>query len=146
MKFLKYGIILLLVQGCASTLPVTPQDIMKAASPAFNGGFKLYYVPSRRSVMDAQFVALSKTSPDSGMATELAAVLAGASEGKVNIAVGGPNSAKSAVVIQNAITLQQGKALPNLHLVFVGNSSDAQAPEESVTSAGGEFSFVQYGL
>lgn len=137
---------ILLVQGCASTPSVSQLDIIDAATPAFGESFKLFFIPSRGAFMDAEFIALSKISPNSGHATTLAAILSSASDSKLNIAVGGPNSPKTAIVIQNAITLQQGRSLPFLHLVFVGNPADSQGTAESVISVGAKYSFVPYGL
>lgn len=146
MRILFWVFFLLLLQACASGPSVTPEDISTKAAPIFGQSFKLYYVPSRGAVMDTQFIVLSKKSPDSGMATQLATVISKAAEVPVNIAVGGPNSAKSAIVIQNAIELNQGKSLSQLHLVFVGNVQDSEGPNHSVSSSGAKFTFVQNGL
>jgi len=146
MRSIGFVVIAMLLHGCASTPSVTPQQISEKAAPVFGENFKLFYVPSRGVVMDAQFIAISKTTSKTAMAIRLASIISKSADSKLNIAVGGPNSAKSAVVIENAIELSAKGTLTHLHLVFVGNPQDSIGPENSVVSSGGKFTTVPYAL
>ena len=99
-------------------------------------------MPSKGAISDATFITLSKSSP-SAMSHKLASEISLAAKEPVNISVGGPNSSKTAAVIEGALSINSGKLLPHLKLVFVGAESDSEKVQQAVQEVGGEYYFAQ---
>ena len=147
MNLLKFFLISILVTGCASTPPsVTQEDVASKAAALLGNKYLVFYVPARGLAFDAEFIALSKTVGPSEMATRLARIISEASDTEVKVAVGGPRSAKTSVVIQDAINLNSEKTLNMLHLVFVGDATEAQKTGRIVESVRAQYDFVSTGL
>lgn len=131
-----------LVVGACGTLQVSPKDVASKSAPIFSEEFTLLYVPSKGAISDATFITLSKSSP-SAMSLKLASEISLAATEPVNISVGGPNSSKSAAVIEGALSINAGKHLPHLKLVFVGAETDSEKIRQAVHEVGGEYYFAQ---
>jgi hypothetical protein len=131
-----------LVLGACGTMQVSPKDVASKAAPIFGAEFTLLYVPSKGAIADATFIKLSKSSP-SAMSHKLASEISLAETEPVYISVGGPNSSKSAAVIEGALIINGGKQLPHLKLVFVGAESDSEKIKQAVQEIEGEYHFAQ---
>jgi len=125
--------------GCATPVANSGiSDLTNLGVQQFEDEFDVFRVPSSGAIADATFITLSKGSP-SAMSEQLAQVLASAEAEEVKIVIGGPNSSKTRVVIDGALTLLEGQKLTHLQLMFVGADDDAEAVGPAVSSAGGRF-------
>jgi hypothetical protein len=85
--------------------------------------FQLFYVPAAGRLHDLQFLARSKTGETSQYARELSRLMAVGERDDVRLAVGGPNDAKAAAVLKEAVDLVAGRRLAYLTLLFVGDQA-----------------------
>ncbi len=139
MKHVLMLLVLAFITSCAAQVEnSSAQDLAALAAPQLGDEFDIFYVPSSGGIADATFVSLSKGSP-SGMSQQLAETLGQATDKDVSIVVGGPNSAKTRVVVEGALQVLSGQDLTHLKLMFVGLADDVTAVNELVNSSGGEF-------
>jgi hypothetical protein len=85
--------------------------------------FQFFYVPAAGKFHDLQFIARSKTGGPSQYARELSRLMAVGDRDDVRLAVGGPNNAKAAAVVKEAVDLVAGRRLAYLTLLFVGDQA-----------------------
>jgi hypothetical protein len=114
------------VSGCAA--PPAHDDSLErvvVARKVFGAHhFQLFYVPAASRLHDLQFLARSKTGEPSQYARELSRLMAAGERDDVRLAVGGPNDAKAAAVVKEAVDLVAGRRLAYLTLLFVGDPGE----------------------
>ncbi len=143
MKQLFMFLALVSIASCATPIEnSSAQDLAAFGATQFEGDFDVLHVPSSGGIADTTFISLSKGSP-SGMSQQLAETLGRATDVDVSIVIGGPNSAKTRVVVEGALQLLDGRDLRHLNLMFVGLANDVSAVEKLVNASGGEFYAVE---
>jgi len=139
----KIAVALLMINllfGCVAKSSIDSQELAEKAAPVFGASFLVFHVPSSGALSDETFITLSKSTGTSALAKQLYKQVSKAVATDVKIAVGGPNSRKTAVVISNALGLNNDK-LAHLSLLFIGDQKDAEKVEAAVESVDGKFYF-----
>ena len=132
--------------GCAVN-QAEPDDSdlrLESASHAFGGRFDYLIVKSAGEVADRAFVEYSRTTGSSDLAKKLVARLAPAEGKPVRIMVTGQNSEKTLQVILDALAAYQGRRLPYLELLYLGEPGYAPRIESAVRELGGSFHFQPF--
>lgn len=121
---------------------VDPSAYMEVASELIDPPFSLMVVESDGAVADATFVSLSKNKP-SKQSKQLARLLRQAANKPVKLVAAGESSLKTAEVLRAALKIVQGRKLPHLEVVFIGNPVHRERLEEMTRAVQGEFHFAE---
>ena len=124
-KILYAGIALMLCAGCATTKGINKDDQEIAFRHAWDAygdseDFNVIIVPSHGAAADAAFIAQSERDGPSWFARQLAQTLSLGATENTKVAVYGSNSAKTAQVIKDALSLNKGQ-LQQLELLYIGD-------------------------
>lgn len=118
-RFILASMLLVALSACSARVPLEPLVQVGAERFGSGGEFITFEVPPEE---EAPF-RLTRTSP---AGRRLAQLFAPAQRSVVRIIVGGPSSTSTKEVILEALTLNKGRTLGGLELVFVGDAVDAR--------------------
>lgn len=137
-QFISAAMLAFFIFGCASTTPINSAQLAVIGAKQFASGADIFYVPTHGALGDASFIAVSQSQP-SAQAQQLAQAFLSTAKAPVNIVIGGPNSKKTAVVVENAVDLCADAQLKGLHLIFVGLSEHGLQLQKLLVAKGASF-------
>ncbi len=133
--------------GACATIP-SGSDQIEARSvlgrDVFGDEYVYFHVTSQGAIADAAFVSMSATAVPSAMAKRLAGILAAGESRQTRILVSGAASKKAAVVLRDALKLNETRRLPKLELMYAGDESQEQELRNIAESLGASFYFKSY--
>lgn len=135
-----------LLAGCEATLKEATElnPRVEAATAAFGPGFDYMIIEPDSALGDAMFVGFFGGPISSDLARRLyEQIVKAESEGK-RFMVTGPRSAKTSLVVIQALFRAPDNGLPNLELLYLGDEQYVQGIEESVKRVGGKMRFAPY--
>ncbi len=140
---------LLLLSACATVTNLSPHEAQQCQQQAVSalGGstnVNIVMIPSRGAAADATFIAQSRSVGPSAMARQIANYLATAKDRPLEVALVGPNNAKTAQVIADAHDLNRRQDLSRLTIVFMGASQDQGLISDKAHAVGARFVFTEY--
>ena len=130
--------------GCVTARPPDLDPRLEAASAAFGGQFDYVYVPTKGRLADEAFLALSRVSGPQKIARDLATLMAKAETESVRIMVTGPEAEKTLRVIIDALSFYEGRQIPHLELLYLGDPANEARISRVVSNVGGKFRFAAY--
>ena len=130
--------------GCASVGPPDLDPRLEAAKAAFGGGFSYVYVPSNGRLADEAFVAMSRVAGPRQIARDLASTIALAETQPVRVLVTGPSDEKTLQVVLDALSFYEGREIPHLELLCVGDPSIEGRLAREVAAVGAVLRFAPY--
>ena len=131
--------------GCASNRP--PPDLkprVDAATAAFGGPFDYLYVPSEGRLSDEAFLAMARVAGPRQISRELASKMAPAETEEVRILVTGPSVEKTLQVIFDALTFYEGRRIPRLEVLYLGEPSYEALLARELSKVGATLRFAPY--
>jgi hypothetical protein len=136
-----------LLSACGATINKAGEELnprVEAAMAAFGPGFDYMIIEPDSALGDAMFVGFFGGAISSDLSRELyERIVKAESEGK-RFMVTGPRSAKTSLVIIQALFRAPDNGLPNLELLYLGDEENVQRIEESVKRVGGTMRFAPY--
>ena len=130
--------------GCASTTPVDLNPRVEAATAAFGGGFEYLYVPSDGRLADQAFLAMSRVAGPRQISRDLATMIAPAETEPVRVMVTGPSGEKTVKVVLDALTYYEGRKIPHLEVLYLGNPSYEAVLARELDKVGAKLRFAPY--
>jgi len=109
--------------------PSSPEPYIIRAQTELDGrGFTFFHVASFGLLRDRQYVQNVRNGARlDDLAAQLAMLLAPGSKQDTLVAVGGASGEKSRLVLEQALDLLSGQALPKLELLFLGDARHGRA-------------------
>lgn len=132
--------------GCASTT-VPPSDRgprLAAAKEAFGGRFDYLYVPSKGRLADEASLVISRVAGPGDLARDLASSMAPAETQPVRLMVTGQSGEKTLRVVLDALSFHQGRRLPYLEVLYLGEPSHEALLAREFAAIGATFRFSPY--
>ena len=132
--------------GCASTT-VPPSDRgprLAAAKEAFGGRFDYLYVPSKGKLADEASLVMSRVAGPGDLARDLASSMAPAETQPVRLMVTGRSGEKTLQVVLDALSFHQGRRLPYLEVLYLGEPSHEARLAREFAAIGATFRFAPY--
>ena len=133
--------LILLMTGCSSI----PEDDFKnrfnQATNHFGQEFEFFYIPSYGWIADREFVKLTPLGDPSSDARQLSRMLAYGESQPTRIAVYCPSSERMASVLHNALYLNKHLRLPELEILFIGESEASTSLQQKTEALGAQFVF-----
>lgn len=130
--------------GCASTRPADLDPRIEAATAAFGGGFDYLYVPSDGRLADQAFLAMSRVAGPRQVSRDLATIMAPAETKPVRVMVTGPSGEKTTKVILDALTFYEGRKIPHLEVLYLGNPTYEAVLARELAKVGATLRFAPY--
>ena len=130
--------------GCVTARPPDLDPRLDAASAAFGGGFDYVYVPSDGRLADEAFLAMSRVAGPQKIARDLATLMATAETQSVRVMVTGPSKQKTVQVVLDALSFYEGRQIPHLELLFLGEPTHEALLAREVSEVGGVLRFAPY--
>ena len=130
--------------GCASAPPDDTERRIAAATAAFGGSYRYQVIKSAGSFKDGAYVTSSKLTGPQQLALDLSKLIAPAETESVRLLVTGPDGQKNVQVIRDAFSLYDGRALPNLEFLYLGQAEQETPIREIVESHGARFRFAPF--
>ena len=130
--------------GCAATAPSDLDPRLEAATAAFGGRFDYMYVPSDGRLADEAFLAMSRVAGPSKLARDLASIMVPAEARPVRVMVTGPAGQKTLRVILDALSFYEGRRIPHLELLYLGEPSHEALLARKLSEVGAVLRFVPY--
>ena len=132
------------LSGCATTRPPDFDPRLAAATEAFGGSFDYVYVPSEGRLADDAFLAMSRVAGPRKIARDLASLMATAETEPTRVLVTGPVGRKTLRVILDALTFYEGRRIPHLELLYLGESSHEALLARELSKVGATLRFAPY--
>ena len=130
--------------GCVTARPPDLDPRLEAATATFGGKFDYVYVPTGGRLADEAFLAMSRVAGPQKIARDLATLMAPAETRPVRILVTGPQPEKTLQVVVDALSFYEGRKIPHLELLYLGDPAHEAQIARGVSEAGGEFRFAAY--
>ena len=130
--------------GCASTTPADLDPRLEAATAAFGGRFEYLYVPSDGRLADQAFLAMSRVAGPRQISRDLATMIAPAETEPVRVMVTGPSGEKTVKVVLDALTYYEGRKIPHLEVLYLGNPSYEAVLARELDKVGAKLRFAPY--
>ena len=130
--------------GCASGRSPDLDPRLAAATAAFGGRFQYMYIPSEGRLADEAILAMWRTAGPGKMARDLASMMADAETLPVRILVTGPAGAKSLQVVLDALSFYEGRQIPHLELLYLGELSHEAQLARALSKVGAVLRFELY--
>ena len=130
--------------GCVTARPPDLDPRLDAASAAFGGGFDYVYVPSDGRLADEAFLAMSRVAGPQKIARDLATLMATAETQSVRVMVTGPSKQKTVQVVLDALSFYEGRQIPHLELLFLGEPTHEALLAREISKVGGVLRFAPY--
>ena len=130
--------------GCVTTRPPDLDPRLEAASAAFGGRYDYVYVPTKGRLADEAFLAMSRVSGPQKIARDLATLMAKAETQPVRIMVTGPEEEKTLQVVLDALSFYEGRQVPHLELLYLGDPTHEALIAREVSKVGGKLRFAPY--
>lgn len=130
--------------GCATTRPPDLDPRLEAATVAFGGGFDYVYVPSEGRLADEAFLAMSRVAGPRKIARDLATLMATAETEPVRVMVTGSVGQKTLQVVLDALTFYEGRRIPHLELLYLGEPSHEALLARELSKVGAVLRFAPY--
>ena len=130
--------------GCVTARPPDLDPRLEAATAAFGGRFDYVYVPSDGRLGDEAFLAISRVAGPQKIARDLATLMAPAETQPVRVMVTGPAEQKTVRVVLDALSFYEGRQIPNLELLFLGEPSHEALLAREISKVGGVLRFAPY--
>lgn len=134
----------LALAGCSTTKTPDLDPRLEAAIAAFGGKFDYVYVPSKGRLADQAFLAMSRVAGPSEVARDLASLMAEAETQPVRVMVTGPSGEKTLQVIRDAFSFYEGRRIPFLEMLYVGDPAYEARIATEVSAVGAVFRFAPY--
>ena len=134
----------IVVTGCVTARPPDLNPRLEAATAAFGGQFSYVYVPTEGRLADEAFLAMSRVSGPQKIARDLATLMAKAETEPVRIMVTGPEEEKTLQVVVDALSFYEGRRIPHLELLYLGDPVHEALIASAVSRVGGELRFAPY--
>ena len=135
---------LVALAGCATPSPPDLDPRIEAATAAFGGRFDYVYVPSEGRLSDEAFLAMSRVAGPRQIARDLATVMAPAETESVRVLVTGPSDPKTLQVVLDALTFYEGRRIPHLELLYLGEPSHEALLARELSAVGAVLRFAPY--
>ena len=135
---------LVALSGCASKRPPDLDPRIEAATAAFGGRFDYVYVPSEGRLADEAFLAMSRVAGPREIARDLATLMAPAETESVRVLVTGPSDPKTLQVVLDALTFFEGRRIPYLELLYLGEPSVEALLTRELSEVGAVLRFTPY--
>ena len=129
--------------GCAAK----PRDLnprLAAATAAFGGRFDHMYIPSGGRLSNEAFLAMSRVAGPQKLARDLASFIAPAETEPIRVLVTGPSHEKTLEVVLGALSFYQGRQVPYLELLYLGDPSYETRLAKEVAAVGAVLRFAPY--
>lgn len=109
--------------------PSSPEPYITRAQAELNGrGFTFFHVASFGLLRDRQYLQNVRNGARvDDLPAQLAQLLAAGAEQDTLVAVGGACAEKSRLILEQALELLSGRALPKLELLFLGDARHGRA-------------------
>ena len=130
--------------GCVTARPPDLDPRLEAASAAFGGRYDYVYVPTEGRLADEAFLALSRVSGPQKIARDLATLMVKAETQPVRIMVTGPEEEKTLRVVLDALSFYEGRQIPHLELLYLGDPTHEALIAREVSKVGGKLRFAPY--
>ena len=130
--------------GCASGGSPDLDPRLAAATDAFGGRFQYMYVPSEGRLADEAILAMWRVAGPGEMARGLASMMAEAETLPVRILVTGPAGAKTLQVVLDALSFYEGRQIPHLELLYLGEPSHEDRLARELSKVGAVLRFKPY--
>ena len=134
----------LALAGCAGNESPDLDPRLEKAKSAFGGGFDYVYVPSSGRLADEAFVAMSRVAGPRQISRDLASTMAPAETQPVRVLVTGPSDEKTLQVVLDALSFYQGRQIPHLELLYLGNPAHEGRLAREIAAVGAELRFAPY--
>lgn len=130
--------------GCVTARPPDLDPRLQAASAAFGGQYDYVYVPTKGRLADEAFLAMSRVSGPQKIARDLATLMVKAETQPVRIMVTGPEEEKTLRVVLDALSFYEGRQIPHLELLYLGDPTHEALIAREVSKVGGKLRFAPY--
>ena len=130
--------------GCVTARPPDLDPRLQAASAAFGGQYDYVYVPTKGRLADEAFLAMSRVSGPQKIARDLATLMVKAETQPVRIMVTGPEEEKTLRVVLDALSFYEGRQIPHLELLYLGDPTHEALLAREVSKVGGKLRFAPY--
>ena len=130
--------------GCVTARPPDLDPRLEAASAAFGGRYDYVYVPTEGRLADEAFLAMSRVSGPQKIARDLATLMVRAETQPVRIMVTGPEEEKTLRVVLDALSFYEGRQIPHLELLYLGDPTHEALIAREVSKVGGKLRFAPY--
>ena len=130
--------------GCAATTPPDLDPRLEAAAAVFGGRFDYVYVPSGGRLADQAFLAMSRVAGPHQLARDLASIMAAAETRPIRVMVTGPAGAKTLRVVLDALSFHEGRRLPHLELLYLGEPAHEALLARKLSEVGAVLRFAPY--
>ena len=130
--------------GCASGGSPDLDPRLAAATDAFGGRFQYMYVPSEGRLADEAILAMWRVAGPGEMARDLASMMAEAETLPVRTLVTGPAGAKTLQVVLDALLFYEGRQIPHLELLYLGEPSHEDRLARELSKVGAVLRFKPY--
>ena len=134
----------IVLAGCASDGSPDLDPRLAAATDAFGGRFQYMYVPSEGRLADEAILAMWRVAGPGEMARDLASMMAEAETLPVRILVTGPAGAKTLQVVLDALSFYEGRQIPHLELLYLGEPSHEARLARELSKVGAILRFKPY--
>ncbi len=134
----------IILAGCVSGRPPDLDPRLAAATAAFGGRFQYMYVPSEGRLADEALLAMWRTAGPGKMARDLASMMAEAETLQARIMVTGPAGAKTLRVVLDALSFYEGRQIPHLELLYLGEPSHEVQLARELSKVGAVLRFKSY--
>ena len=130
--------------GCVTARPPDLDPRLQAASAAFGGQYDYVYVPTKGRLADEAFLAMSRVSGPQKISRDLATLMVTAETQPVRIMVTGPEEEKTLRVVLDALSFYEGRQIPHLELLYLGDPTHEALLAREVSKVGGKLRFAPY--
>lgn len=130
--------------GCASGRSPDLDPRLAAATAAFGGRYQYMYVPSEGRLADEATLAMWRVAGPGKVARDLASMMAEAETQPVRIMVTGPAGAKTLQVVLDALSFYEGRQIPHLELLYLGEPSHEARLARELSKVGAVLRFKPY--
>ena len=130
--------------GCATIGPADLDPRLEAAKSVFGGTFTYVYVPSNGRLADEAFVAMSRVAGPRQISRDLASAMAPAETQPVRVLVTGPSDEKTLQVVVDALSFYEGRRIPHLELLSLGDPSIEARLAKEVAAVGAVLRFAPF--
>ena len=132
------------VGGCANDQPPDLEPRIEAARAAFGGRFEYMYVPSEGRLADEAFLAMSRVAGPRKITLDLITIMAPAETQPVRVMVTGPASEKTLQVVLDALSSYEGRRIPHLELLYLGEPAHEALIARKLSEVGGVLHFAPW--
>ena len=135
---------MLALVACAGNGSSDMDPRLETAKSVFGGGFDYVYVPSGGRLADEAFIAMSRVAGPRQVSRDLASTMAPAETQPVRVLVTGPSDEKTVQVVLDALSFYQGRQIPHLELLYLGNPAHEGRLAKEVAAVGAVLRFAPY--